>query len=278
MATGSQDLDKDIEIGRVSVKIPPFWPNNAKLFFFQVEANFSIAKITNEVTKFNTIVAALDSETLMHVSDIVFKPPTENPYTVLKNRLISEFELSEGKKIKTLLQDLDLGDAKPSQLLRKMQDLAENKVTNDFLKSIWLNRLPSHIQTILAISSDPLPQLASIADKIAEVTDSHTISNIKIDSDNSRIAHLESEIDTLTQAIQNIEINSRSRTTFRAQTPYRCGQRSSNYRRSNSRNLRNRPNNNSNKEFCWYHFRFGNNAKKCNPPCQFKSSAGTPKN
>ncbi|GBM59673.1 hypothetical protein AVEN_186987-1 [Araneus ventricosus] len=109
-------------------------------------------------------VAALDPQTLTFVSDLLYTPPKDNPYTALKNRLLSEFEVSQNKKVRALPEDLDLGDRKPSLLLRQMQELSEGLVDDAFLKNLWLNRLPVNIRTILSISSESLHKLAEMAD------------------------------------------------------------------------------------------------------------------
>ncbi|GBN32433.1 hypothetical protein AVEN_70755-1 [Araneus ventricosus] len=49
---------------RVAVRVPAFWANNVKLYFAQIEANFRIAGIVSEQTKFDTLVAVLDPQTL----------------------------------------------------------------------------------------------------------------------------------------------------------------------------------------------------------------------
>ncbi|GBN17193.1 hypothetical protein AVEN_163234-1 [Araneus ventricosus] len=90
----------------------------------------------SEQTKFDTLVAALDPQTLTYVSDLLYTPPKGNPYTALKNRLLSEFEVSQNKKVRALLEDLDLGDRKPSLLLRQMQELSEGLVDDAFLKNL----------------------------------------------------------------------------------------------------------------------------------------------
>ncbi|GBN85752.1 hypothetical protein AVEN_26388-1 [Araneus ventricosus] len=113
-------------------------------------------------------VAAFDPQTFTHASDLLYTPPIDNPYTALKNRLLSEFEVSQNKKVRALLEDLDLGDRKPSSLLRQMQDLSEGLVDDAFLKNLWLNRLPVNIRTILIISSESLSKLAEMADRIHE--------------------------------------------------------------------------------------------------------------
>ncbi|GFT52603.1 uncharacterized protein TNCV_3765121 [Trichonephila clavipes] len=68
-----------------------------------------------------------------------------------------------------LLTDLQLGDEKPSHLLRKMKELSNGQLQDDFLQSLWLQRVPPHIQTVLSASSEPLDKLAIIADKVSGV-------------------------------------------------------------------------------------------------------------
>jgi len=44
-------------VDKVSVKLPPFWAENPETWFVQVEAQFEIANITAEQTKFNYLAA-----------------------------------------------------------------------------------------------------------------------------------------------------------------------------------------------------------------------------
>ncbi|GBN32525.1 hypothetical protein AVEN_222664-1, partial [Araneus ventricosus] len=68
----------------------------------------------------------------------------------------------------------NLGDDRPTQLLCKMRDLS-SKVPEDLLKNLWLQRLPTAVQQILAVSTGDLEALAKTADKVLEVTDSSSI-------------------------------------------------------------------------------------------------------
>ncbi|GFW79506.1 retrovirus-related Pol polyprotein from transposon 297 [Trichonephila clavipes] len=82
---------------------------------------------------------------------------------------------SDDTKYSALVANLDaetllrLGDEKPSHLLRKMKELSNGQLQDDFLQSLWLQRMPPHIQTVLSASSEPLDKLAIIADKVSEV-------------------------------------------------------------------------------------------------------------
>lgn len=52
-------------VNRVAVKVPPFWPDHAEIWLAQVEAQFAVAGITSDTSKFNTVVAAIDSNVLV---------------------------------------------------------------------------------------------------------------------------------------------------------------------------------------------------------------------
>ncbi|CAA9995004.1 unnamed protein product, partial [Nesidiocoris tenuis] len=53
-----------------------------------------------------------------------------------------------------------------------MRELANNRVSEEILKTLWLQRLPANVQGILSVSADPnLATLAILADKILEVCD-----------------------------------------------------------------------------------------------------------
>ncbi|GFT64006.1 uncharacterized protein NPIL_530711 [Nephila pilipes] len=125
-------------VSHVADKLPPLWKQNLKLWFLQAEANFELSGITNDVTKYNNVIAAIDSEILSVVSDLLFDPSHADRYTTLKNRLIQEFSDSENLQIRKLLFQLQLGDDKPSHLLRKIKELAGTTINVDFLRNLGL--------------------------------------------------------------------------------------------------------------------------------------------
>ncbi|XP_035217728.1 uncharacterized protein LOC118191048 [Stegodyphus dumicola] len=114
-----QPIADDLNISRVSIKPPPFWKVSPTLWFAQLEAQFDIAGITVDSTKFNHVISAIKSDILNSVCDIVLHPPVTGNYDTLKTRLI---ELHSER--------LELGDQRPSQLLCRMRKLAGETVEN----------------------------------------------------------------------------------------------------------------------------------------------------
>ncbi|GBM40949.1 hypothetical protein AVEN_156341-1 [Araneus ventricosus] len=130
----------------------------------RIESQFTIAGITKDETKYHHVVAAIETDVIAQVSDIILNPPEELKYEALKERLIEQFADSETHRLKLLLQELQLGDNRPTQLLCKMRDLS-SKVPEDLLKNLWLQRLPTAVQQILAVSTGDVDALAKMADK-----------------------------------------------------------------------------------------------------------------
>ncbi|GFQ67427.1 uncharacterized protein TNCT_110911 [Trichonephila clavata] len=96
----TQSVEDISFVSRVVVKIPPVWKTNIPPWLKQCETAFSLARITNDETKFSHLIANIDSETLEHVSDIILNLPVTDKYLTLKNRLTSEFQDTETQQIK----------------------------------------------------------------------------------------------------------------------------------------------------------------------------------
>ena len=60
---------------RVAVKLPPFWADSPEVWFAQVEAQFSLARITQDRTRYDYVVAHLDARYANEVLDILANPP-----------------------------------------------------------------------------------------------------------------------------------------------------------------------------------------------------------
>ncbi len=109
----------------VSIKLPPFWPADPEVWFTQFEAQFTTRGITAPQTRFDYIISSLSPEFTTEVRDLLLKPPAEDPYTTLKTELVKRTATSEQCK---LIGGEELSDRKPTQLLRRMQQLQARHV------------------------------------------------------------------------------------------------------------------------------------------------------
>lgn len=259
-AEGNNTTSPSQQVNRVTIKPPPFWKAEPQLWFVQLEAQFQISGITADLTKYNYVISAIETNILAQVTDIIIQPPNDNKYETIKNRLISIYSDSHDKKLKKLLSQLELGDKKPSQLLNEMSQLGGTSVTSDLMKTLWLQRLPTTIQTILATSEDTVQNLAKMADKIAEIE--QPIHTYAIASSSKEQGNLEETVKQLTKEIAELKTSFRNYQRVRSQSRTRP--------RSHSRNQ-------DDTQPCWYHRKFEDKAKKCVAPCKYFKN-NTPEN
>ena len=134
---------------------------------------FACRRITSQRSKFDYIVSSLSPKFSAEVRDLLLSPPAENSYSVLKAQLTKRTTLSEQRKLEQLFTGEELGDRKPTQLLRRMQQLLGDHPGFDasFLRELFLQRLPPNVRMVLASSPEgtTLDQLAEMADKVMEV-------------------------------------------------------------------------------------------------------------
>lgn len=240
----------------VSLKLPPFWPNDPALWFAQVEAQFATRNITVEKTKFDYVIASLQPEFATEVRDLILSPPADNPYAALKKALVDRTAASEQRRLQQLLTEEELGDRKPSQLLRRMFQLLGDKAAGtekSFIRELFLQRLPVHVRMVLASTPATVTteELASLADKIVEVAAPSVSAIPSSQGFAADISDLKSEITQLKQLVVSQSRGRPARSRARTPTPS--------------------PPTALSQDLCWYHQKFGQTARKCKQPCSWNS-------
>uniref|UniRef100_A0A183TRG5 Uncharacterized protein n=1 Tax=Schistocephalus solidus TaxID=70667 RepID=A0A183TRG5_SCHSO len=159
-----------------------------------------------------------------------------------------------------------LGDRKPTELLRRMQILRGELHFNDKLfKEMFLECLPTDIQTILASGSEDLAvlRLAEMVNRMLEVQRFQPPSIAQLSTSPlltpnehpvTQMAAMVAEMASL--KLQLVCLSSR-----------RSSSRSPSRSRSHSRPRT--------ADVCWYHTDFGEKAHRCSFPCSFKSPQET---
>lgn len=244
----SQPTTTNHEISRIGIKPPLFCAEQPDLYFIQMESQFAVAGITVDQTKYHHVISSLEAKYLLQIGDIIRNPPATGKYDAVKTALISEFTDSDQKKLRKLIKEIELGDLKPSQLLKRMKELARNQISDDIVKQLWIERLPETIRAVITIIDGDSTQMAKQADKMYEVQQFAGISTVQNGNP------MQAEIDALRKEMAELKTN-KSNGNKESQHDQRS--------RSRSKSKVRFP-------FCRYHYKFGEKAKKCVEPCQFK--------
>lgn len=266
----------------VAIKLPDFWTKMPSIWFIQVESQFAIRHISLEQTKFHYVVQSLPQDVAASVYDILIQD-SSTPYTNLKKALIERHSMSEGRRIEALLSGEEMGDRKPSEFYRRLQTLAGQSmmVTESLILELWKRRLPTLVQvSIKSSSKSKVEELLEVADDIFEVYQQQNCSSFSIASRSDKTIaeltginqNLQTEIHEIKSMLSNLNID-RHRPLSQSKPHSSTSER---YNRSRSRNKSNymsssKNQNLNNNKFCWFHNKFGENARKCSKPCGYKN-------
>jgi hypothetical protein len=252
------------QVNRVAVKLPPFWSDRPSLWFAQADSQFFISNITNDETKFHYVISQLDTRYAAEVEYIISNPPATDKYITLRTKLVERLSASEEQRVRQLISDEELGERRPSQFLRHLRSLAGATAFQDnFLRQLWLRRLPPQAQAILTTQMElSLDKLADLADKIVEVAHQPLPTGIAVnattapDSGNALLFAIES----LSKQVAELSTNVRRRERSNSR---------SNLSRHSSRDR------STSQSLCWYHNKFGSKATKCKSPCDFQENSNS---
>ncbi|KAJ0169143.1 hypothetical protein K1T71_015309 [Dendrolimus kikuchii] len=240
-----EDFKREVSGVSVSPRVPEFWTDLPRHWFFQVEAVLTPQKWSDE-NQDQFVIGQLSKDVIHQVTDILIDPPE-----------------SENRKIQKLIGEMDLGEQKPSQLLRKMKDLARDGVKDETLAVLWQNHLPVWVRGVLAVSDiKDTTKLALMADKVMEnARPAQAVSSVE--SIQGTSTNIIAEINKLGERTKNLE-------NFQHQTRDRSRQRNRSRPRSRSRpGLSGTRKSNPNWQ-CFYHYRYKSKARKCIKPCRLR--------
>lgn len=252
----------DLFLISVSSRIPEFWVDVPGMWFVQFEAAVSPQKASDDA-RYQLLIAKLGKAVIQQVTDILNAPPPERKYDALKQRLLSIYEESEKRRVQKLIGEMQLGDQKPSQLLRRMQNLAGNCISNEMLLILWQNHLPTSARAVLAATDlKDVDKLAAVADKVLESTAPVDIAAV------AGTTSLAAEVAKLSMQIAEIQkLTHQSAHRSRSRSKSRSRDRRA-FRKSKSTERASK-----NPEWlCFYHYRFKERATKCIEPCNWKGA------
>ncbi|KAH8023714.1 hypothetical protein HPB51_015254 [Rhipicephalus microplus] len=160
------------------VNLPPFWPNSPSRWFLQVEAHFRLWQVTSQQTRHCHLVCCLPPDVADDLADILASPHPSHPYDTLKAAIISRKSESEHSRLQQLITATELGDHRPSQLLRRMRQLLRGPSApqeEKLLRELFLQRLPQSMVPVLVAADVPVDTLAEMADRVADYSRAHSL-------------------------------------------------------------------------------------------------------
>jgi hypothetical protein len=177
-----------------------------------------------------------------------------------------------------LLEFKEMGDRTPSQFYKDLKDLATPSTPDDFILKLWENRLPMHVQHVLAaVQNRNAKTRTQIADVIHEnrpnagriVTVSANRTTAVTDQPAQKVGTsnpLAAAINEMNEQMARIETKMKALNLDRTRPARR---RIRSQRKSNLKNqLRSLG-------LCYYHAVFQEHAKKCRFPCAWNTKNGT---
>jgi hypothetical protein len=236
-AQAQSQLPAPATTAAVAVKLPPFWVDNAEVWFLQAEAQFAIAGVTSERTAFYHVLTTLLQHVVVSVIDVVWSAATAL-FTDLKNHLLGGYTQSKWTRMFQLIHHPGLGDQRPSQLMDKMLALlSAGTKPDEVFMGLYMDRLPVEMQAQLSLQDYESPRhLAAAADLIWDAR---------------------GPMAGIPPAVNAVGRESRNR----SRSPAPSGGDGKQRRRGAT------PGPGGERMLCFYHRRFGEKAHRCEPPC-----------
>ena len=214
------------------IKLPEFWESSPATWFAQTEAQFALRGITDDAAKYYHVVSALGSSTALRVESLIVSPPRAAKYDALKSHLLKTFQLSDAERADHLFSLQGLGDNKPSELMDRMLNLMGSNKPDFLFIHLFLRQLPAQVRAALANT---------------KITDCRALA---AEADKFFLAGQQQCAAALLPALPPSPPVHTSTVSVAAAAP----------RQGRDTGL------------CYYHARFGPNAKRCRPPCSFGAS------
>ncbi|XP_049513996.1 uncharacterized protein LOC119431778 [Dermacentor silvarum] len=260
----------------MAVRLPQYWDKYPSAWFLEAESQFQVAGIRSQASKFHYAVAALSPAATDEIADLLNAPLSTAAYDDLKAALLQRTAASQRSRIQQLLSAEELGDRRPSQLLRRMRQLlGDNTSTIDdtLSRELFLQRLPANVQIVLATASTKdLTRLVTLADKVMEVATPTIAATTPSPGDNTTALQTlpcssaaQSPLDSLCERLERIICAAAHRHTSSRRPRSRSFSKS---RRTGTRNETSP----TTSGVCYYHRSFENDARYCRRPCAWQGN------
>ncbi len=163
------EFDGDARDARTyrSVKLPAFWAESPTTWFSVVEAQFEVEGLQDSRRKFLCTVATLPLSVARNAQHIISNPPARRPYEQLREFLTAAHTLTNYERVLQIQALGPLGGRKPSELLNVMLELCPaGEWETEFFRANFLQRLLEKICILLLDDMEELRVVAARADRL----------------------------------------------------------------------------------------------------------------
>ena len=99
-----------------TIRLADFWDSNLESWLAFTESQIRRTGIKSELVKFDAVLEKLRLSLNTKPTSLIANSPKEEPYAKLCSELIKLSSISDREKYQTLMQSLEIGVGKPSDL------------------------------------------------------------------------------------------------------------------------------------------------------------------
>ena len=257
-------IGRSVSIFRPGERLNHFFTKeNPQAWFAYFNSLCNRNDLLDNQAKIDALVPRLDSNTFLSVQPLL---DGTHCFGDIKDFLVNKFARPLDQRLQELLRIPSLGDLKPSDFLEQVHlAVSRDDMSDAVLCEILMMKLPTEVQTTLSvILGSPLNEFAAAADTDMRRFSAPLVSSINSSSspsiqNNYDVQQLKLEMPHNLPHSSSISPN-RSRHNFNPSRDFGGNKFRSCipgfYRDSN--------------QLCFYHARFGRNARKCVAPCNWR--------
>ena len=253
----------------VACKLPTFWSGSPEMWFRRAEAQFLICKVTDSKTKAALVLAQLDEVTAGFVHDVGLEGDT--PFEKLQAALIKACGKSKRQRVAELFDCPAMGSESPERFGVRLQQLAEGVSVEDVIREVFLRGLPKDVSKTLVNHSGEFSDLSAKAGTFFTSSGAAINASSNTWTTSPQEPFSKSFCDESSASAEPMVSAHAAGPQYSRQPPR---QRQGGSRAPRSRAPRSRQGGGDvEHRLCWYHDRWGRDARRCVEPCFWSGNA-----
>lgn len=244
---------------------PCFSSEKLAIWFAQVESVFSLNGVTTDSDKYDYVVAHIPSDFTSIVEDILLNPPPQSKYDHIKYEFIKRMSIYNLRREKFTTET-------PSEYLRRLITIADQRVPIELVLNTWLKNLPKPVREVVSLeTSGHVETIGPMADKVMALLSPESENSQSLSSE--QYETIVKRLDELAKQVKIVQLMLDEDCSFEEQQIIKKQERASDTGTKNDEeNATEKTKRDSQNTVCWYHTVFGERAVACIVPCQYTMS------